>query len=117
MVLPYPPSANRYWRHNRGRTHRSEEAVRYIQGVHDLCEARGVVPLDGELVIHADFYRPRRTGDLDNMLKVLLDALRKHAYNDDKQIVELHTYRYDDKANPRVAIWVERKHDEEGQSD
>ena len=26
LTLPYPPSANRYWRHNRGITHLSAEA-------------------------------------------------------------------------------------------
>ena len=29
LTIPYPVSANRYWRHNRGRHHRSSEAKAY----------------------------------------------------------------------------------------
>jgi Holliday junction resolvase RusA-like endonuclease len=39
---------------------------------------------------------------------VLEDALNGLAYEDDKQIVELHAYRYDDKKNPRIEIEVEQ---------
>jgi len=52
-------------------------------------------------------YRPAKRGDIDNSLKVLLDALQGHVYNDDAQIVELHAYRYDDKRDPRVEVDVE----------
>ena len=91
IVLPLPPSANRYWRAFRGRTVVSADAKAYK---HDVW-------LVGQ---HA--YRARKAGDLDNMQKVLLDSLTGIAYNDDAQIVELHSWRHDDKGNPRVEVEI-----------
>jgi crossover junction endodeoxyribonuclease RusA len=106
LILPYPPSANIYWRHNRGRTHRSQEANEYIAQVGWLCVAERIAPIRGNVCLSVDFYRPAKRGDLDNLLKVLIDALRGYAYDDDKQIIELHAGRYDDKNEPRAVVVV-----------
>lgn len=65
-------------------------------------------PLAGELKVTLDFYRPARRGDLDNRIKVTLDALQGIAFKNDSQIVEIHARRFDDKANPRmvVSLWA-----------
>jgi len=106
VILPFPPSANNYWRHNRGRTHRTHEADAYKKHVGLLCMAFDVRPLDGLLCVSFTFYRPAKRGDLDNMLKVTIDSLIGWAYQDDKQIVELHAKRYEDKGDPRVEIVI-----------
>lgn len=110
IVLPYPISANRYWRAVRGRVLVSAEARAYKARVAWLCMAAKVRPLDGPLSVSLAVYRPRHIGDLDNTLKVLLDALRGIAFADDDQVVELHALRLDDKANPRAEVtlgpWV-----------
>jgi hypothetical protein len=85
LVLPYPISANRYWRSVPG---------------------RGV---DGPVALTITLYRPAKRGDLDNRIKVLVDALGGGiAYRDDSQVVELHAYRLDDKDHPRVEVQVIR---------
>jgi Holliday junction resolvase RusA-like endonuclease len=38
---------------------------------------------------------------------VALDALQGSLYLNDSQIVALHLYRYDDKANPRIEVSVQ----------
>lgn len=106
ITLPYPPSANRYWRHNRGITHRSKEAVAYINQVGLLCTTQRATPTPENVSVTLRVYRPANRGDLDNTAKVLLDSLNGFAYFDDKQIVELHSYRYDDKSAPRVEVSV-----------
>lgn len=106
LILPFPPSANRYWRHDRGITHRSQEAVSYIEDVGKLCMADGLAPLTGNVCLSVDFYRPAKRGDLDNMLKILVDSLRGYAYVDDKQIVEIHAGRYEDKDDPRAVVVI-----------
>lgn len=47
-----------------------------------------------------------KSGDLDNRLKISQDALKGICFEDDRQIVELHAFRFDDKANPRIEIEI-----------
>lgn len=113
ITLPYPPSANAYWRTVQGRIIKSEEARKYQQGVRLrwLTQARDARPNPelGPVVVSVVVFRPRRIGDLDNVLKVLLDSLRGIAFEDDSQVVELHAARFDDKANPRAEVTVEAR--------
>lgn len=106
LTLPEPPSANRYWRHNRGRTHLSSEAIAYRQAVANAAlRARVGKPLDGPVVLTVRWFRARRSGDLDNRLKQLGDALQGVLLQSDAQIAELHAFRDDtDRRNPRVEI-------------
>lgn len=108
IVLPYPPSANRYWRHAQGRTYLSKEAIQYREDVANILLDQSFEPVDGDVALWVDIFRPQRSGDLDNFAKQLLDAMRGYLYHDDKQIVELHMSRYDDKANPRAEVMMRR---------
>jgi crossover junction endodeoxyribonuclease RusA len=106
LTLPFPISANRYWRVGKNRVYRSEEATAYKDEVGWLCKAEGINPFKGNVCVSLDFYRPAKRGDTDNMIKVTLDSLIGYAYVDDKQIVELHAMRHDDKDDPRVEVLV-----------
>jgi crossover junction endodeoxyribonuclease RusA len=110
LVLPFPPSANRYWRSVPGRgVLLSAEARRYKEDAGMVALAAGVRPVDGPVALTVTLYRPAKRGDLDNRIKVLLDALGGGiAYRDDSQVVELHAYRLDDKDHPRVEVQVIR---------
>lgn len=81
----------------------SAEAKDYRIRVALLVKA---LPMSGPLTVTLQVYRPRKSGDLDNTFKVLLDALNGFAWTDDSQIVELHGFRYDDKDAPRVVVTV-----------
>jgi crossover junction endodeoxyribonuclease RusA len=108
LTLPVPPSANRYWRTVQGRVYVSTEARRYRVDVHLRALTEGMrKPLTGPVVVSATIYRERKTGDLDNRLKVLLDALKGVAFIDDDQVVEIHARREDDRANPRAEVRIE----------
>lgn len=104
LVLPYPPSANAYWRAAPGRgLVPSDEARRYKAAVALLLA--GKLPLTGDVAVNVHVYRPRRSGDLDNTLKVLLDALGNgQALLDDAQVIRIHACRAEDAANPRVEV-------------
>ena len=106
ITLPYPPSSNRYWRVANNRTYKSAEAKQYQELVGWTVKAAGVQPLAGNVSIKVNIYRPRKSGDLDNRLKIVIDSLNGIAYEDDRQIVEIHARRFDDKNNPRVEIEV-----------
>lgn len=106
IKLPFPPSANRYWRVFRGRAVKSPEARQYQANVRAL--ATGHRPLTGRVSVELRFIRPARRGDLDNRLKVLLDALKGVAYLDDKQVTRILAEQVDgtpDTAGVTVTVW------------
>lgn len=106
LTLPEPPSANRYWRHAKGRTYLSPEAKQYRQDVSAICLPKRLRALDGQIAVSFIWYRSRKDGDLDNRVKQLLDSLRGHAYTDDDQIIELHAYRVDRPRDGAVEVEV-----------
>jgi Holliday junction resolvase RusA-like endonuclease len=109
IVLPLPPSANQNWRNYNGRTVLSDEVCNYRAAVKLLANAAGVFPFDGDVAVYVHVYRARKIGDLDNLAgKTLLDALNGVMFHDDDQVVELHSFRRDDKANPRVEVEVRK---------
>lgn len=93
VTLPYPPSANRYWRINPHtcRPYRSSEAGDYIEAVGWACVAQGCTePTQETVALHLQFaHAAGRRIDLSNGIKVLEDALQGYAYADDKQVVHL----------------------------
>lgn len=106
LELPYPPSANRYWRNYRGRMVKSDEARKYQTGAGWCARAAGAQLIDGDVALELRLFRPQRRGDLDNRIKAVLDALNGVLYKDDKQVVELHAFLADDKHNPRVEVTI-----------
>lgn len=115
LELPYPPSVNTWWRFDRrGIAYTTASARKYKNTAKLSAMAqlsawhRGAhTPPHGDVSVTVHVYRPRAQGDLDNTLKVLLDALNGIAYVDDSQVISLHAFRHDDKARPRVEIEVE----------
>lgn len=97
LRLSYPVSANRYWRTFRGRTIRSSEADAYKAAARAVAEQFGVVEIQGPVSVSIALL-PKLTKrglasltrmDLDNCIKVTLDALNGIAYFDDAQVVNL----------------------------
>ena len=88
LVLPYPPSVNRYYRRVGPRTLISQQGRRYREYVAALVKSAGLRPVPGRVELGLEFYPPdRRRRDLDNVLKALWDALEKGgAYHDDSQV-------------------------------
>jgi len=108
-VFPEPPSANVYWRSNRGRTHVSDEGVAYREAVAWRLRAFRLPPAPSvPVAVTIRWHRGRKSGDLDNRIKPLLDALKGFAFVDDKQVVEIHASRHEDKRNPRVEVEVRK---------
>jgi len=106
LTLPIPPSANRYWRSVGGRVLVSQEARDYKATAGWMAKAQGCDMATGEVTVHVDVFRPQRRGDLDNYLKILLDAMAGILWADDDQITGIVAHRYDDKDDPRVEIVV-----------
>lgn len=111
IELPYPPSVNTYWRHNRGRTHISTKGKQYRKHVVDLVTLKksalnGRGPFTESLQVSIEAFPPdNRRRDLDNVLKAILDSL-EHAgvYKDDSQITKLIAEKREKGGRVRVTV-------------
>ncbi len=99
ITIPYPPTANTYYRHVGYRTLISREGRAFRQKVCALLAGGGPPirkpPAGGRIALCMDAFPPdRRRRDLDNLQKPSIDALQ-HAgvYEDDSQIDLLATRR------------------------
>ena len=133
LTLPYPISANRYWQSfvprgsTRALVHLSTEAKAYKKTAAGLCWAAGITkPIAGRVAITVQLYpnrpldfktRQRKHGaawddtvqciDLDNANKVLLDALKGIAIEDDKWVRRISSERMEpDEHGARVVISI-----------
>lgn len=132
LTLPYPISANVYWRsfvprgHQRAIVTLSDEAKAYKRQVGQLCALAGVrQPLVGRVAVEIDLYPQRpldwakrarkapmswdddvRCIDLDNANKVLLDSLKGVAIEDDRWVRELHARRMEPDGEARVVVRI-----------
>ncbi len=109
LTLPLCPSANRYWRTYRGRAVKSPEARNYRAIVAVLAKNARMARIEAPapIAVSVTWERRERRGDLDNRLKVLLDALQGVAYDDDKQITELHAYLRDGFSENRMLVSIQ----------
>jgi crossover junction endodeoxyribonuclease RusA len=70
--------------------------------------AAGARPLPGDVAMQMRFFTAtRRRVDIDNLEKLVMDACNGFAYDDDKQVVEKHSYltRGDKRPRTEVRIW------------
>lgn len=105
--LPYPPTLNTYWRHARGRHYISAQGKSYRRTV--ILLAKTKTPMLDRLKVEIKLWMPdRRRRDIDNLSKVLLDALA-HAgvYEDDSQIDVLTLSREGVEKQGRCLVSVE----------
>ena len=104
FTLPVPPSANRYWMVANNRIIVTPEASSYKQQI--FIQLKNYEPLRENVGVNFTVFRPWKRGDLDNFTKVMFDALKGLVWLDDSQVVEIHSFRDDDKHNPRVEFLV-----------
>ncbi len=132
ITLPYPISANRYWRsfvprgQSRAIVTLSDEAKAYKAEVGKLVRAAGIrAPIAGRVAVSVLLYphRPQDWAkrarldplawddtvqclDLDNANKVLLDALKGLAIEDDRWVRKLWSERMEPDGEGRVVVTI-----------
>ncbi len=103
-----PPSVNDYWRHDRGRTHISEEGKAWRDYVDlELC---GMDAFAKKLPLFCDIalYFSDNRRDPDNCIKSLQDSLQ-HAglVPNDRQIEDVRAWKAGiDRENPRTMVTI-----------
>lgn len=130
LTLPYPISANVYWRATvragHAATYVSPKAQQYRDQVAWICKAKGIrQPIAGRVEIAVQLYphrpldwarRVRKQGqewddsvmclDLDNANKVLLDSIKGIVIQDDKWVRKLSSERMVPDGEGRVVLYV-----------
>lgn len=130
LTLPYPISANRYWRPVKLGQHISivptKEAKQFRSSVAMICRAQGIrKPISGRVQVVVQLYphrpldwqkRMRKEGaawddtvqciDLDNANKVLLDSLKGVAIDDDKWVRKIIAERMEPDGEARVVVTI-----------
>lgn len=139
FVLPYPISANRYWRTYLPKGHRvpvttvSKEAIEYKRAVQWIVTSAGIHrPTDDLVAVDfalypkrpkdwakrvrkdpKDWHRTVQCIDLDNAQKVMLDALKGFVFTDDDQVFFICGKRCaPDEKGPRIEVVLRRYSDE-----
>ena len=56
----------------------------------------------------AGIIRPNTSPDLDNYVKLLLDALNGLIWEDDRYIIEMHSAKYFTTGEPKLELFVEQ---------
>lgn len=140
LTLPYPVSANRYWRTgviNRSPVvYVSKEAKAYRENVIDIAHKSGVMnPINGRVEFDYKLYpkqpkdwaRRSRVNpkawddtvsclDLDNAQKVLIDALKGVAFDDDKWIRKISAERVCPDGEARVVVTIRQYNEPTGEA-
>jgi Holliday junction resolvase RusA-like endonuclease len=98
LVLPEPPSANRWWRRHGATMHLSREAVAYKELVAKQIGRTGAPLFEKSVMLSLvmTWRRSLKSGDLDKRLGILLDALQGNVYESDAQIVQIWARRCDE---------------------
>jgi crossover junction endodeoxyribonuclease RusA len=91
FTLPYPPSANHYWRRVGSRTLISREGRTFRKNVCALLGGGGrKPPFTGRIALAMDAFPPdRRRRDLDNLLKSVQDSLAHAGVYEDDELIDL----------------------------
>lgn len=126
LVIPMPPKSKGRPRFANGHAYTPKETREYEEAVQLIAKTQIKEPFKGPLKVKIQFFMPipeswadykKRAAlqrylvpstkpDIDNLCKAILDALNGGVgYNDDKQIVELHTYKW--YGTPRTEIELE----------
>jgi Holliday junction resolvase RusA-like endonuclease len=90
-------------------TYTPKETVEAERRVRNAWRALGVVKLEGQLLVRLEFFNGnKRRRDLDNMAKLIFDALNKEAFDDDYQVVGVKMSKYfTDPARARTTVRIE----------
>lgn len=102
-----PVPKSRPGRGRNGQRYMPRPTKDYQEAVGWAAKEAGAKPHGGPVKVEIEFYGAKG-GDCDNLAKSVLDGLNKIAYNDDRQVLELHVglTRRDD--NPRAVIRISR---------
>jgi Holliday junction resolvase RusA-like endonuclease len=110
--MPFlPPSVNACYRSYGNRVVKSaklkvfeQEIIRYFDS-----QEEEITMLEGKLKLTVSFYlKGRRSIDIDNLLKALLDGMENILFENDKMIFEIHAEKFSNCDSAKTVILLEQ---------
>lgn len=103
---PQPKKRPRFSKN--GHVHSDPEQVAYERRIGYLArQAVGSEWLTGQIAVAVVFHRgTRRRCDIDNLVKLVLDAINGIAFEDDHQVVSLHATKFIGSDDPRTIVSI-----------
>ena len=89
----------------RGHARAFEDIVRLHCRLERMRQGAPILPGPVAVTLHA-FVGDARTVDADNLAKCALDGLKREAFEDDRQVIELHVFKAVDRDRPRLEIEI-----------
>lgn len=94
LIIPGEPVSKARPRFGKGSAYTPKKTVDAEKVIQQAFRDSGAVKLEGNIVAILTFYvGGSMLKDLDNMEKLVFDALNKLAYDDDRQIREKHSFK------------------------
>jgi len=89
-----------------GRAYTPKETTVAEKTIRDAWRQTGESPFEFDVLVDVSFFMAtRRRKDLDNLVKLVLDALNGEAFADDSQVVEINARKiFSDKENARTEL-------------
>ena len=95
--LPFIPiSVNACWRASKGgHVYRSKRYTQFLKDIDVFLDTIEYDMLEGDLILNVEFFcKTKRKRDLDNLLKSLIDSLEGRLFENDNQIIEIHSKKF-----------------------
>lgn len=109
IVIPGNPYPKERPRFGKGRTYTAKKTLEEEKRIADAVRAAGVVLLPPPIRIEMWFYRQtRQPVDLDNLAKLVMDALNGVAWKDDRDVFDAPPHKRISGVNPRTVIELSR---------
>ena len=108
--IPFlPPSVNSCYRTYRGKIIKSAGLREFEQEILQFFDnIENITQLKGHIKLTVTFYlKGKRTIDLDNLLKALLDGLEGILYENDKMITVINARKFNNAESPKTIIELE----------
>lgn len=116
MIINYempflPPSINTCYRSYGKRVVKSSKLKAYEQQVIQFFDSQDdeIIMIEGKLKLTVSFYlKGRRSIDLDNLLKALLDGLEGVLFENDKMVFQINSQKFNECSEPKTVITLEQ---------
>jgi Holliday junction resolvase RusA-like endonuclease len=108
FTMDYPALLNSLYRIGKNGMYLTKEGHKYKEETAPLQILAGFrrKPFAGSVAVNLHIYRPYKRGDIDGVNKLILDSMEKIVYANDESVREQHSYKREDKLNPRVDVEV-----------